>query len=123
MTAGCINESLILVEDEAPFIAACVSLSYSGGFCVTKNQVVFWCCTKDIACRKVRFAERNFKMNHIGYREEQLYLDKEEQIGQEAMEVVRKVIAMNNSVGSVVGYYDENLTILSVSDYLLNTLD
>ena len=62
-------------------------------------------------------------MNHIGYREERIYLDKEEQIGQEAVEAVRKVIAMNNSVGTIVGYYDEALTIFSVSDYLLNTLD
>ncbi len=62
-------------------------------------------------------------MNHIGYREERIYLDKEEQIGQEAMKAVKKVIAMNNSVGTIVGYYDEALTILSVSDYLLSTLD
>ena len=62
-------------------------------------------------------------MSYTGYREEQIYLDKEEQIGQKAMEAVKSAIAMNNSVGTMVGYYDEKLSILSVSDYLLNNLD
>ena len=48
-----------------------------------------------------------------------LYGDK---IGKEANIAVEEVIYKNNAVGTLVGYYDEALTILSISDYLLNEL-
>ena len=57
-----------------------------------------------------------------GYREENIYLE-EEQIGQDALDVIKDAITKNNAVGTMIGYYDERLTILSVSDYLLNNLD
>lgn len=62
-------------------------------------------------------------MNENSYREEKLYLTNEHLIEQEALGVIKNVILQNNAVGTLVGYYDEPLTILSVSDYLLKNLD
>lgn len=50
-------------------------------------------------------------------------LDSFRQIGEAANAVVEDVIYRNNAVGTVIGYYDEPLTILSVSDYLLKELN
>ena len=62
-------------------------------------------------------------MNNPGYRKEQIYLDRGERIDQYTMQSIKDAIAMNNAVGTLIGRYDEQLTILSVSDYLLTTLD
>lgn len=58
-----------------------------------------------------------------GYREENIYLKNDNKIGPDALEVIKDAIASNNAVGTIAGYYDESLTILSVSDYLLDNLD
>ena len=42
--------------------------------------------------------------------------------GSEASKVIRNVIKKNNAVGTIIGYYDEILSIISVSDYLLSNL-
>lgn len=43
-------------------------------------------------------------------------------LGQNALQMIQKVIRSNNAVGTIIGYYDDNLTILSVSDFLLFNL-
>jgi PAS domain S-box-containing protein len=43
-------------------------------------------------------------------------------IGGDALETIRKVVNSNGAVGVIAGYYDERLSILSVSDFLLNNL-
>ncbi len=45
-----------------------------------------------------------------------------EKIGNEAARVIEKTINSNNAVGTIIGYYDEKLTILSVSSFLLHNL-
>lgn len=62
-------------------------------------------------------------MNSANYREEKIYLKKEDEIQQEALNTIKDAIAHNNAVGTLVGFYDEALTIISVSDYLLNNLE
>ena len=56
------------------------------------------------------------------YIEERLHLENNV-IGKDAMKAIKDAIANNNAVGMIAGYYDEQLTILSVSDYLLNNLN
>ena len=73
--------------------------------------------------RKSKKEGTESRMNHPGYREEHIYLEKEDQISPDAMQSVKDAIAKNNAVGTLVGHYDEQLTILSVSDYLLHTLN
>ncbi len=58
---------------------------------------------------------------HIGHRQEETKISYDK-IGEKANAAVEEVIYRNNAVGAIVGYYDEPLTILSVSDYLLNEL-
>lgn len=48
--------------------------------------------------------------------------DEQSKIGKEASEAIQRVIGGNNAVGTLVGYYDEDLTILSVSEFLLFNL-
>ena len=43
-------------------------------------------------------------------------------IGADGIAAIEKAIFLNNPVGAIVGYYDENLTILSASDYILHNL-
>ena len=62
-------------------------------------------------------------MNIGSYREEKIYLEDSHKIGAKAMAHIKKAIANNHAVGTVVGYYDEALTILSASDYFLNNLN
>ena len=61
-------------------------------------------------------------MNHCSYREDNIYLENEK-IGKEATATVKEAIMNNNAVGTIVGYYDDALTMISVSDYLLNNLN
>lgn len=61
-------------------------------------------------------------MNSSGYRVEEIYLNNDSVVGQEALMVIKNAIAKNNAVGTIIGYYDDALTILSVSDYLLGSL-
>ena len=61
-------------------------------------------------------------MNSSSY-EEKLYLANDNILGQEAIESVKNAIFNNNPIGTIVGYYDEPFTILSVSECLLNSLN
>lgn len=62
-------------------------------------------------------------MNSNSYREEKIYLQNDNMMGPEAFSTIKNAIANNSAVGTMVGYYDESLTILSVSDYLLHNLN
>ena len=65
-------------------------------------------------------------MSDRSCRQEKLYLennDRKNRIGTDALESIKDAISNNNPVGTIVGYYDEPLTILSVSDYLLSSLN
>ena len=61
-------------------------------------------------------------MEKNSYREEKIYMQKDNMLGQRAMATIKNTIANNNAVGTMVGYYDESLSILSVSDYLMINL-
>ena len=61
-------------------------------------------------------------MNNSCYRVEEIYLNDDSMVGEEALLAIKNAIAKNNAVGTIVGYYDDALTILSVSDYLLGNL-
>ena len=65
---------------------------------------------------------RRIQMNKNSYREEKIYLQKDNMLGQGALATIKNTIANNNAVGTLVGYYDEALSILSVSDYLIINL-
>ena len=43
-------------------------------------------------------------------------------IGEEASRTIQRTINNNNAVGTIIGYYDVELTILSVSDFMLYNL-
>lgn len=43
-------------------------------------------------------------------------------IGTEALQTIQETIHNNNAVGTIIGYYDRKLTILSVSDFMLGNL-
>lgn len=43
-------------------------------------------------------------------------------IGEEASRTIQRTINNNNAVGTIIGYYDDELTILSVSDFMLYNL-
>lgn len=58
-------------------------------------------------------------MNGSSYRVEEIYLNNDSMVGEDALLVIKNAIAKNNAVGTIVGYYDDALTILSVSDYML----
>lgn len=45
-----------------------------------------------------------------------------ERLGTTAAQTIQKTIKHNNAVGTIIGYYDDKLTILSVSEFLLNNL-
>ena len=51
--------------------------------------------------------------------EEFLYMNNAHMIGEEASRTIREVMGNNNAVGTITGYYDEDYTILSVSDFFL----
>ena len=57
------------------------------------------------------------------YREEKIYLENDQLFGAEAFDSIKAAISNNNAVGTIAGYYDEPLTIISVSDYMLNNLN
>ena len=61
-------------------------------------------------------------MGVIGYRKEKHYSIDDNVIGDCAKEHIKNAIKHNNAVGTIIGYYDEALTIISVSDYLLYNL-
>ena len=61
-------------------------------------------------------------MSSNSYREEKHYMRNNVVLGQGTQEAVKSAVMHNNAVGTLVGYYDEALTILSVSDYLLYNL-
>lgn len=54
--------------------------------------------------------------------DEFLYSEKAELIGQTIIADIHSAIEQNNAVGSIVGYYDDSFTILSVSEFLLLNL-
>ena len=61
-------------------------------------------------------------MSSNSYREEKHYMRNNVVLGQGTQEAVKSAVMHNNAVGTLMGYYDEALTILSVSDYLLYNL-
>lgn len=50
-------------------------------------------------------------------------LDTSKKLGIDAIRIIEEVISKKNAVGTIIGYYDEPLSILSVSDYLLKELE
>lgn len=56
------------------------------------------------------------------YREETHYLRNDYMVGEDTLNVMKDAIRHNNAVGTLVGYYDDELTIVSVSDFLLYNL-
>lgn len=62
-------------------------------------------------------------MSSSSYREEKIYLNQDDMVGTQALDSIKDAISNNNAVGTIAGYYDDELTILSVSDYLLNNLN
>ncbi len=56
------------------------------------------------------------------YLDEMGYSGENSLLGEKAARTIKTSIEKNNGVGSLTGYYDEKLTILSVSDFLLYNL-
>lgn len=61
-------------------------------------------------------------MSNKSYTGDYLHSDRAELIGDAVKTAIRNAIKHNDVVGSIVGYYDGSLTILSVSEYLLHNL-
>lgn len=61
-------------------------------------------------------------MKGIKIYEEMDYLSDFSGFEEEALSTVQKAVSKNNAVGAIVGRYDEKLTILSVSRYMLDNL-
>lgn len=61
-------------------------------------------------------------MAQIKSREELIYVNPSAMLGKEVSQTIQNVVRQNNAVGTIAGYYDENLTILSVSEFLLSNL-
>lgn len=61
-------------------------------------------------------------MSNKSYTGDYLHSDRAELIGDAVKAAIRNAIKHNDVVGSIVGYYDGSLTILSVSEYLLHNL-
>ena len=53
---------------------------------------------------------------------EKYYSTRKETMNNELFDVIRKTVCLNNPVGTLVGYYDENLTITMASEYFLYNL-
>ena len=62
-------------------------------------------------------------MNFTHHQEGFKLPDLSKKLSKEAMYIVEEVIHKNNAVGTIIGYYDESLSIISVSDYLLQELE
>ncbi len=62
-------------------------------------------------------------MNFTHHQEGFKLPDFSKKLSKEAMYIVEEVIHKNNAVGTIIGYYDESLSIISVSDYLLQELE
>lgn len=56
-------------------------------------------------------------------REEIFYLTDSSALGEKAASTIQNVIKKNYAVGTITGYYDDALTILSVSENLMDSLD
>ena len=54
--------------------------------------------------------------------EENFYLTESSLLSEESLKIIQSVIKENYSVGTITGYYDDLLTILSVSENLLDSL-
>ena len=52
-----------------------------------------------------------------------IYTSDMEKLGENALQAMQNTIYQNGGVGTVTGYYDDDLTILSVSDLLLHNLN
>lgn len=61
-------------------------------------------------------------MDGIRLNEEMDYLIGRAKMGEDALRTVQQAVSRNNAVGVIVGYYDEKLTILSASRFLLENL-
>ena len=53
---------------------------------------------------------------------EKYYSTRKETMNNELFDVIRETVCLNNPVGTLVGYYDENLTITMASEYFLYNL-
>lgn len=53
---------------------------------------------------------------------EKYYSASQTAMNSELFSVIRKTVCLNNPVGTLVGYYDENLTITMASEYFLYNL-
>lgn len=53
---------------------------------------------------------------------EKYYSTKKETMNNELFDVIRETVCRNNPVGTLVGYYDDNLTIAMASEYFLYNL-
>ena len=49
---------------------------------------------------------------------EKYYSASQTAMNSELFSVIRKTVCLNNPVGTLVGYYDENLTILAAQDFV-----
>lgn len=61
-------------------------------------------------------------MSNEHYREDFKHPTLPDKVGAEAIAALEDAIEHNNAVGSLMGYYDDRLTILSTGDYLLHNL-
>lgn len=55
-------------------------------------------------------------------RENMIFMKKESNLGEKAAESIQDALKENCAVGTIVGYYDESLTILSISETLIYNL-
>lgn len=62
-------------------------------------------------------------MGNKHFREDYKHSDLPDKVGREAIAALEDAIEHNNAIGSLIGYYDDALTIVSVGDYLLHNLE
>ena len=66
--------------------------------------------------------DKTYERNISLYPEEKIYCVDGSKLGQKNYEKIRYAIGENNAVGSVSGYYDEELSILHMSSFFLENL-
>ena len=66
--------------------------------------------------------ETTYKRNIQLYQEEEIFCIDENKLGRKNYEKIRYAVGKNNAVGSVSGYYDDELSILHMSRFFLENL-
>lgn len=66
--------------------------------------------------------EKTYKRDKNLYQEEEIFCVDEHKLGQKNYEKIRYAIGKNNAVGSISGYYDDELSILHMSSFFLENL-